>query len=332
MKKEPTAFQKNKAILAALTVNAIIAVMKFIVAFFSGSASLFSEAIHSSADAFNQVVLLIGKHLAKKGPDDTHPFGHARAAFFASFCVAVLLFFVGGAYSCMEAIEKINHTIHATGEHTLDMKALFVAAVILIVSIILECFSFRTALIEVKEEQEKTGAKKGLIQFYKDTRNSSLIVIVTEDLTAMLGLGLALAGVLLTIFTGNPLWDAIGGVAIGVLLILAAFILGKEIASLIIGEALPAENICEIEKLVRNTPHVKNCRKVKTVALGTDSILIEIDVEFETDGSVSAEEMIQAIAEIKLALKALRKDKDTYVSTCIEAVGTSALQHRGGSL
>jgi cation diffusion facilitator family transporter len=322
-----SAFAKNKAILAALTVNAIIAVMKFIVAAFSGSASLFSEAIHSSADTFNQIVLLIGKRQAKKGPDDTHPFGHAKATFFASFCVAALLFFVGGAYSCMEAIEKISHTLGDTGQHTLDMKALWVAAVILVVSIVLECFSFRTALKEVREEQEKEGMKKGLFQFYKDTHNSSLIVIVTEDLTAILGLALALVGVLLTLFTGNPLWDAIFGAAIGVLLIAAAFILGKEIASLIIGEALPQASVRKIEDIVRNTAHVKDCRHVKAVALGTDSILVEIDAAFETDGSVSAEEVMTAIAAIKRAVKALWEDEDTYVSTCVEAVGAAGSPH-----
>ena len=307
--------------MAALIVNAIIAVMKFIVAFFSGSASLFSEAIHSCADTFNQVVLLIGKFQAKRAPDAKHPFGYARATFFSSFCVAVLLFFIGGAYSLMEAVEKINHTIHDTGQHTLDMKALMVAAIILVISIVLECFSFRTALHEVKEEQMKTGEIKGLFKFYKDTRNSSLIVVVTEDLTAIFGLGLALAGVLLTLFTGNPLWDAIGGAAIGILLIIAAFVLGKEIASLIIGEALPAERIKVIEEIVNKTNHVKSCRKIKSVALGTDNILIEIDVVFDTDSQVSAADITTAISEIKLAIKnEWENDPDTYVSTCIEAV------------
>jgi cation diffusion facilitator family transporter len=315
--------KKNKAIFAALAVNTIIAIMKFIVAAFSQSASMFSEAIHSSADTLNQVVLLIGKRSAKKEPDDEHPFGHARTVFFASFCVAALLFFVGGAYSCMEAIEKISHTINQTGKHNLDMTALIVAAGILVISILLECFSFRTALKEVREEQEKENMPKGLRKFYKDTRNSSLIVIVTEDLTAMLGLGLALIGVVLTLITKNPLWDAIGGVAIGVLLIFAAFILGKEIASLIIGESLSIENTRKIEAVVLATPNVAGCRNVKTVAIGSDSILIEIDAEFvvgELANSVTAEEILRATEEIKRGVKALWADEDVYVSTCVEAV------------
>jgi divalent metal cation (Fe/Co/Zn/Cd) transporter len=204
------------------------------------------------------------------------------------------------------------------------MTALLVAAGILFISIILELFSFRTALHEVKEEQEKSGEKKGLFKFYKDTRNSSLIVIVTEDLTAILGLVLALVGVLLTLFTGNPLWDAIGGATIGVLLIVAAFILGKEIASLIIGESLPVDSIRRIEEIVRNTEYVSACRNVKTNALGSDSILIEIDAEFASDGSVSAEDVMKAIAEIKRGVKALWQDEEIYVSTCVEAVGAGS--------
>jgi cation diffusion facilitator family transporter len=315
--------KQNKAIIAALTVNAIIALMKFIVAFFSRSASLFSEAIHSSADTLNQIVLLVGKKKAKAKPDAKHPFGYARATFFASFCVAALLFFVGGAYSCMEAIEKISHTIHDTGVHTLDHTALWVAAGILAISIVLEAFSFATALKEVKEEQEKDNSDQGLIQFYKETRNSSLIVIVTEDLTAILGLVFALIGVLLTLFTGNPLWDAIGGVTIGVLLIVAAFVLGKEIASLIIGESLPDESLRKIETIVENTQHVRKCHNVKTVAIGTDSILIEIDVEFETNRQVTVQDVTRSIVSIKQDVKALWGHDDIYVSTCVEAVASA---------
>jgi cation diffusion facilitator family transporter len=316
---------KNKAILAALTVNAVIAVMKFTIAFLSGSASLFSEGIHSSADTLNQVVLLAGKRKARQLPDQKHPFGYARAAFFASFCVATLLFFVGGAFSLMEAIEKIEHTVHGTGAHVLDMRALLIAAVILGVSIVLELFSFRTALKEVREEQEKSGLKTNLPTFYRETRNSSLIVVVTEDLAAVAGLVLALAGVLLTLFTGDPLWDAVGGAAIGILLILAAFVLGREIASLILGESLPDAKIRQIEEIVNAAPAVRNCRKIKTVALGADSVLVEIDAEFPADGSVSAEEILQAIRQIKQDVKALWEKEDVYVSTCVEAIETTRL-------
>jgi cation diffusion facilitator family transporter len=312
--------KNNKAIIAALAANTVIAIMKFVVAAFSRSASLFSEAIHSTADALNQIVLLVGKSSAKRKPDQKHQFGYARLNFFASFCVAALLFFVGGAYSLLEAVEKITHTLTESGEHTLDMTSLLIAAGILVVSIILETFSLRTALHEVKEEQAKEGSSSGLVKFYKETRNSSLIVIVTEDLAALLGLVLALLGVLLTLFTGNALWDAIGGAAIGVLLIVAAFILGKEIASLIIGESLPPSKLALIERVVNSTPNVSGCKKVKTVAIGSDSVLIEIDVAFASDGTVSAEAIMVAIASIKKAVKALWQTEGIYVSTCIEAV------------
>ncbi|NLG11015.1 MAG: cation diffusion facilitator family transporter [Coriobacteriaceae bacterium] len=315
---------KNKAILTALAANSIIAVMKFAVAFISGSASMFSEGIHSVADAMNQVVLLFGKRKARKAPDKKHPFGHARATFFASFLVATLLFFVGGAYSLMEAIEKISH-INEGVAAAHDPSSYIIAVVILAISIALEGYSLRVALHEVKEQQELDGTNKGIFAFFKETRNSSLIVILTEDFAAMLGLIFALAGVSLTLITNNLLFDAIGGAAIGVLLIVAAGVLGREIASLIIGESLPDAQLTRIKELVENTDHVLECRRIKTVAIGANAVLVEADVVFSADGSVSAAEVMTAITQIKAAIKGYLSSEDTYVSTCVEAVAPSAL-------
>lgn len=310
---------QNKAILTALVVNTIIAIMKFAVAFFSGSASMLSEGVHSIADALNQVVLLFGKRKARQAPDKRHPFGYARATFFASFCVASLLFFVGGAYSFMEAVEKISH-INEGIAATHDPQSYIVAVAILAISIALEGVSLRTALHEVKEQQELDGTNKGIVSFFKETRNSSLIVILTEDFAALLGLLLALAGVVLTLATGNLIFDAIGGAAIGVLLIIAAGVLGMEIASLIIGESLPDAQITRIEELVRAVPCVAGCRKVKTVAIGSNAVLVEVDVVFPADDSVSAARIMAAIAEIKAAIKGYLGSEDVHVSTCVEAV------------
>ena len=154
----------------------------------------------------NQVVLLFGKRKARQAPDKKHPFGHARATFFASFLVASLLFFVGGAYSLMEAIEKISH-INEGVATAHDPSSYIIAVVILVISIALEGYSLRVALHEVKEQQELDGTNKGIFAFFKETRNSSLIVILTEDFAAMLGLIFALAGVSLTLITGNLIFE-----------------------------------------------------------------------------------------------------------------------------
>ncbi|MDR2540251.1 MAG: cation diffusion facilitator family transporter [Candidatus Peribacteria bacterium] len=310
--------KKNKSIIVALAGNIAITVIKAFAAAFSGSASLVSEAIHSGADSGNQIVLLWGKKQGRKKPDAKHQFGYARATFFASFCVAALLFFVGGAYSLMEAIEKIFHILNNTGEHLLNMNVLLWAAGILVISIIIESFSLWTAFKEVKEEQEKNGVSQSLIKFYKETRNSSLIVIITEDLTALLGLGLALIGVVLTLITDNPLWDAISGAAIGVLLIVAAFILGKEIASLIIGEALPEKKVQGIRNILELRPSVNQYR-IKTVALGEECVLIEVDVVIQR--GLYTEDITNIIYEMKQEIKSLWKDDTIHVSTCIEPVG-----------
>ncbi|MDR1272752.1 MAG: cation diffusion facilitator family transporter [Clostridiales Family XIII bacterium] len=312
--------KKNKAIVAAMCANFIVALMKFIVSAISGSASMFSEAIHSAADTMNQIVLLIGKKRAEKVPDQKHPFGYARSTFFASFIVASFLFFIGGAFSLFEAIEKIGHIVQGSGLHGLERNSMIIAAAILFVSIGLEVFSLRTAIREVREEQRLTGVNTGLWRFYRDTNNASLIVIVTEDLAAVIGLSLALAGVLATLATGNPLFDAIGGAAVGALLIVAAFVLGKEIASLIIGESLRSSKLKEIEKIAESAPHVKKCHRIKSDALGSDAILIEMDIEFEDAQSLSTGEAILSIELIKRGIKNSFSEEGIYVSTCVEPV------------
>ncbi|MDR1797142.1 MAG: cation diffusion facilitator family transporter [Clostridiales Family XIII bacterium] len=319
---------KNKAIVTALTVNAIIAAMKFAVALFSGSAAMFSEGIHSAADTMNQIVLLVGKRKAVAPPTAKHPFGYTRATFFASFCVATLLFFIGGAFSLMEAVEKISHVVGGTGEWVTDRNGFFLAAGILVVSVVLEVISLRTALAEVREEQERAGVRTGIREFYRDTSNSSLIVVVTEDFAAVVGLALALAGVVLTLVTGNPLWDAIGGAAIGVLLIAAAFILGREIASLILGEALPPGKIKEIEAIALGAPGVARCGSIKTMAQGNDTVLVEIDVYFRAGGALSGADVLDQVADIKRQVKALLQEEGLYVSACIEALRAEEAEAR----
>jgi divalent metal cation (Fe/Co/Zn/Cd) transporter len=215
----------------------------------------------------------------------------------------------------MEAIEKIVHTVRETGEHSLDINALLITLGVLVVAIILECFSLREAMKEVKEEQHKAGTSYSFFRFYRETKNSSLIVIITEDVTALLGLGLALVGVLLTLFTGNLLWDAIGGMMIGILLVVAAIFLGKEIASLMLGEALSEEQVQRIVAVVNGHPSVSRCSQVKTQVYGTTSLLIEMDVVF-----VPEVDVVSAVAEIKSDVKALWSDGDMHVSTCIEPV------------
>ncbi|MDR1082450.1 MAG: cation diffusion facilitator family transporter [Coriobacteriales bacterium] len=314
-------FQKSRAIMAALTVNLAIAIMKFAVAFVSGSTAMLSEGIHSCADTLNQVVLLIGKKQAARPANDRHPFGYARVSFFASFLVASLLFFVGGAFSLLEAVEKLGHIGDEAVSH--DPASFIIAAVVLIISIVLEAFSFRTALKEVAEQQKRDGTHLSIPRFFTETRNSSLIVVMTEDLAAMLGLVLALLGVILTLLTGNLLFDALGGAAIGILLIVAAAILGKETASLIIGEALPADKIAAIRALVEDTPQAAGCRVIKTVAIGTDSLLVEVDVAFADDGSVSATEILEATRVIKTGIRTLLEHDALFINTCIEPVSPS---------
>ena len=313
---------QNRAIIAALCVNLCIAIMKFVVAVLSGSASMLSEGVHSLADTMNQIVLLVGKRQAVRPADRRHPFGYARVSFFASFCVAALLFFVGGAYSLMEAVEKIGHIGEGSVAH--DFGSFTVAAAILAVSVLLEGVSLRTVLHEVAEQQRHDGTQMSLLQFFRESRNSALLVVMIEDLAAILGLMLALLGVVLTLITGNPLFDAVGGAAIGLLLIVAAFVLGREIASLIIGESLSDSDVEQIRQLVINTANVADCHVVKTVAIGSDSVLVEVDVVFSDYDNLPAADLLASIASIKAAIQALLADQAAFINTCIEPVAASS--------
>ncbi|MCL1879118.1 MAG: cation diffusion facilitator family transporter [Actinomycetia bacterium] len=313
---------RNKAIITALGSNLTIAAMKYIVAAVSGSASMFSEAVHSTADSINQVVLLFGKRIARRPPDERHPFGYARATFFASFCVVGLLFFVGGAFSLLEAVEKVGAVLDGSA-HAHDLASYFIALAILAVAIGLEGFSLRTALKEAREVQELSvgsARKASIFNFFRSTREASLIVILIEDLAALLGLVLAFFGVLLTLVTGNQLFDAIGGAAVGVLLIVAAAVLGREIASLIIGEGLAAEEVAQIRELINKAPHVQGCRDIKTLVIGSNALLVEADVIYPADQGVSTAQVMESVARIKADIHQLLQQEDIHISTCIEAV------------
>lgn len=214
-----------KVVLVALVANLGIAVAKFVGAFFSGSAALLAEAIHSVVDCTNQVLLLVGNKKAKRPPSDLHPLGYGREAFFWSFIVAILLFSLGGLFAIYEGAHKLSH--HES------VSAPFLGLGILIVSLVIEWFSFKACLNEVKVQ----NTHGSLWNWFRKTTSSELLVIFTEDAAAMFGLVLATVSLLLSWLTGNSVWDALGSIFVGTLLVIVAGLLAIEIKSLIIGEA-----------------------------------------------------------------------------------------------
>ncbi|WP_079674909.1 cation diffusion facilitator family transporter, partial [Mycobacteroides abscessus] len=218
----------KRAIIAALAANAGIAVAKFIGFAITGSSSMLAESVHSIADTSNQGLLLYGQRAASKEADRLHPFGYGRSRFFYSFVVALVLFTLGSVFALYEGYHKIHAPEH--------LQSPIVAIVILGVAIALEGYSFRTAFVESKPL--KGGASWW--QFIRNSRNPELPVVLLEDTGALLGLAFALFGVGMTIVTGDPVWDGIGTVAIGVLLGIIAIVLMVEMKSLLIGEGATA--------------------------------------------------------------------------------------------
>ncbi|MDO3299826.1 cation diffusion facilitator family transporter [Mycobacteroides abscessus subsp. massiliense] len=252
----------KRAIIAALAANAGIAAAKFIGFAITGSSSMLAESVHSIADTSNQGLLLYGQRAASKEADRLHPFGYGRSRFFYSFVVALVLFTLGSVFALYEGYHKIHAPEH--------LQSPIVAIVILGVAIALEGYSFRTAFVESKPL--KGGASWW--QFIRNSRNPELPVVLLEDTGALLGLAFALFGVGMTIVTGDPVWDGIGTVAIGVLLGIIAIVLMVEMKSLLIGEGATATQEKAILDALAGTDDVERVIHCRTQYLGPEELLV----------------------------------------------------------
>ncbi len=279
-----------KVIVVALFANLGIAVSKFVGWGFTGSASLLAEGIHSTADCTNQVLLLVGNRAAKKTPTATHPFGYGKESFFWSFVVALVLFSMGGLFSIYEGI----HKLHSTD----PVEYPWVGLTILAVSIALETGSFWACYKEVK----KQNPYPSLATWIRKTTAAELLVIFIEDLAALIGLVLAFACLLLAFLTGNPVWDAIGSLAIGVLLVAVAFVLARETKSLLIGEAPSHDYEQAVATLIRETAPEMQLLRFIAKQVGASQVLISLKVH---PGSITEVAVLVArINEIERKIKA----------------------------
>ncbi|MFC6356633.1 cation diffusion facilitator family transporter [Luethyella okanaganae] len=252
----------NKAIIAAFLANAGIALTKFIAWSFSGSSSMLAESVHSVADAGNQLLLLLGGRQAAKKATPTHPFGFGRERYVYAFVVSIILFSVGGMFSIYEGISKLQHP------HPLEVW--WLPILVLVIAIVLESFSLRTA---IKESNHVRG-KQGWVSFVRHAKAPELPVVLLEDIAALLGLVFALIGVGLTILTGNGFWDAIGTLAIGTLLITVAVVLGIETKSLLVGEGANPGDVAAIEDAILDGPETDLIIHMKTLYLGPEELLV----------------------------------------------------------
>jgi cation diffusion facilitator family transporter len=277
-----------RTILYALGANMAIAVAKTGAAVFTGSSAMLAEAIHSYADSGNQGLLLWGLKQAKRPPSPDYPLGWGKAVFFWSFVVALVLFSLGGMFSLYEGWHKL-----AEPE---PLSYAWVAVGILVFGLIAETVSLRACLHEVRKVQ----GGRSLWRWFKESRQSELVVILGEDLAALLGLALALLAVLLTIFTGNPMWDALGSMAIGVVLIIVAAGIAIEIKGLLIGQSAEPETVARMQEILLKQPGVEKVFRLLTLQLGT-SLMVAVKVKMRATG---VDEMIADINRAEAAVRA----------------------------
>jgi cation diffusion facilitator family transporter len=260
----------RKAIAAAFFANLGIAIAKFVGFLVTGAASMLAEAIHSCADTGNQGLLFLGGHRAKRGEDETHPFGYGRERYFWSFVVALVLFSMGGLFALYEGEEKLRHP------HELESAEWAVG--ILAVAVLLEIFSLRTAYVEASRVKQPGQT---WWQFIRQSTIPELPVVLLEDIGALLGLTFALAGVILAEVTGNARFDAAGSLAIGVLLVAIASVLAVEMKSFLIGEAASPAQRRAIQDALASAPAVRRVIHMRTEHLGPDQLLVGAKIELE---------------------------------------------------
>ncbi|MGP4004234.1 cation diffusion facilitator family transporter [Streptomyces sp. 8N706] len=313
----------TKAIVAALGANLAIAAAKFVAFAFSGSSSMLAEGVHSLADSGNQGLLLVGGKKAQREATPEHPFGYGRERYIYSFLVSIVLFSVGGMFAIYEGYEKIKHP------H--EIEDWYWPIGVLVFAIIAESFSFRTA---IKESNELRG-KQSWTEFVRRAKAPELPVVLLEDLGALVGLVLALGGVSVAIATGNGVWDGIGTLCIGTLLIVIAFVLAAETKSLLLGESAGAEDVAKIREAVVDGTTVTGLIHMRTLHLGPEELLVaaKIGVQHESTAAQVSEAINAAEARIREAVPIARViylEPDIY-SDAAAAAGPDPAKTPGGS-
>lgn len=302
----------SKAIVAALLANTGIAITKFIAFLVSGSSAMLAESVHSVADAGNQVLLLLGGRRARRAADTAHPFGYGRERYVYAFVVAIILFSVGGVFSLYEGVAKLRDP------HPLENA--WLPIVVLVIAIVLESFSLRTAV----RESNKVRGTQSWVQFVRRAKQPELPVVLLEDVAALLGLVFALLGVGLTILTDDAIWDAIGTIMIGLLLVVVAIVLGIETKSLLVGEGASRDDDARIREVIAAHSAVATLIHMKTLYLGPDELLIAAKVAFGEGASVE-----QVATDIN-ALEAELRDAVPHARVIYIEPGFSAVPGRTG--
>jgi cation diffusion facilitator family transporter len=273
-----------KSILFALFANTSIAIAKGVAAVLTGSGAMLAEAIHSVADSGNQLLLILGLRQTRKKPTDDHPLGFGKSIYFWSFLVAVILFSVGGMFSVYEGTHKLLHPE--------PLSYPWVAVAVLVFAIVAESVSLWGCMREVNKERHG----RSIIQWFRQSRSSALIVVFGEDIAALLGLVFALVAIVATFLTGNPLWDAVGTISIGVLLIVIAVFIAIEVKDLLIGQSVDPEILAEMRQFLSQRPEIQELFNLLTMQFGPDA-MVAVKARMVPTGSEMG--MIAAINKVE---------------------------------
>jgi cation diffusion facilitator family transporter len=277
------------AVFLALGANALIAVCKFGAAAFTGSGAMLAEAIHSLADCLNQLLLLLGMRHAREPASELHPLGSGRVSYFYSMIVALMLFFIGGAFSVYEGIHRLRH-------HE-PINDPYIAIAVLVVSLVLEGISLTGAFRQIRQRH----ATKPLWRWFRETRESELLVVAGEDTAAMAGLAIALVAVVASMVTGNPVYDACGSIGVGLVLMMVAGLVLREVQSMIIGESAAPETRRAIRAFLEKRDEIRGIISLITLQWGEQ---IVVAVQAELIDYPSGRAQIDAINRIEADLQA----------------------------
>ncbi len=302
----------QSVVIKALVANLGIAIAKFVAAFVSRSAAMLAEAVHSLADSGNQGFLLLGMRKSVRQEDAIHEFGYATERYFWAFIVAVSLFTIGATFSMYEGIHKVLHPAGELGSRTL-------AYAVLGVSIVLELYSLNAAVAEFRHIK----AGRSLKQTIEEARDAVVIVVLFEDLAALVGLLAAFAGILLTQLTGNGIWDGVGSIVVGVTLFVVAAFLAAKTKHLLIGQSVTASQRATMIALVTGTPGVDKLIHLRTMHLGPEEVLVGMKVAVAATTTVADSAVLVDTIERRLRaeLPILRR---IYVELATPAPGAPA--------
>lgn len=279
-----------KSIVYALTANGAIAVAKGVAAWITGSGAMLAEAIHSVADCANQLLLLLGLKRAKRPPSDDYPLGYGKEIYFWSFLVAIFLFSIGGLFSVYEGLHKWHDPE--------PLNAPWVGIVVLVFAIVAEGLSLMGCIREINKIRPPD---QSFIRWFRDTRESALMVVFGEDIAALLGLVVALLALSAAVLTGNPLYDAFGSMAIGVLLIIVAVMVGTEVKALLVGQGVEAHVRKTMVDWLHARDEIASVLNLLTLRMGND-VMVAVKAEM-VEGDGSAKQLIHQINRVEAAFR-----------------------------